>query len=200
MIDSDRLHTPGSDRFRPDDGPGETALVVIDVQQKLVPAMDVAHYTRFIKGLRTLMEVARLKEWKIVATEQYPQGLGPTIPEVQAGLDAAKAAAPLAKVCFSACGAEGFLNRLGDQTRTVVVAGMEAHVCVLETALDLLRAGKRVLVPWDAVASRREEDRTTALDLLRQAGAVVTSSETIAFQAVKRAGTAEFKAVAAKVR
>ncbi len=190
---------PDVARFRPEDGP-RTALVVIDVQQKLAPAMDAGHYPRFLKAARTLVEVARLKGWRVVATEQYPQGLGRTIPEISGELAAAGAGAPVEKVAFSACGAEGFADRLGADARTVVLAGMEAHVCVLETALDLLGSGRRVLVPWDAVASRREEDRATALELHRAAGAVVTSSETIAFQAVKRAGTPEFKAVAARVR
>ena len=181
--------------FRP--APDGTALVVIDIQQKLAPAMDPAAGARVLKAARTLLELARLRKWRVVATEQYPQGLGPTLPELVAELGGE---APLAKTCFSACGAEGFRDRLGADTRSAVVIGMEAHVCVLETALDLMAAGVRVFVPWDAVASRREEDRTTALEQLRAAGAVVTSSETLAFQALGKADTPEFKAISARVR
>jgi nicotinamidase-related amidase len=181
--------------FRP--APGATALVVIDIQQKLAPAMDAAAGPRVLKAARTLLELARQKGWPVVATEQYPQGLGPTIPELAAELGGA---APLPKTCFSACGAEGFQDRLGAGTRSAVVIGMEAHVCVLETALDLLSSGVRVFIPWDGVASRREEDRTTALEQLRAAGAVITSSETLAFQALGKAGTPEFKAISARVR
>jgi nicotinamidase-related amidase len=186
--------------FRPPDG--ATALVVVDVQEKLAPAMDPAALSRLVKATRTLLEVARQRRWPVVATEQYPQGLGRTLPEIAVELAAIDARPPLAKTTFSACGAEGFLERLGGalETRAAVVVGMEAHVCVLETALDLLARDLRVFVPWDAVASRREEDRTTALHLLRQAGAVVTSSESLAFQAVGRAGTPEFKAIAGRVR
>jgi nicotinamidase-related amidase len=185
--------------FRPAEG--ATALVIVDIQAKLAPAMDAGHYPRFLKATRTLLEVARQKRWPVIATEQYPQGLGATIPEVADELRSLSAAEPLPKTCFSACGAEGFGERLESAgARAAVVVGMEAHVCVLETALDLLAAGKTVFVPWDGVASRREEDRTRALDLLREAGAVVTSSETLAFQSIGRAGTPEFKAISARVR
>jgi nicotinamidase-related amidase len=180
--------------FRP--APDGTALVVVDIQQKLAPAMEAAAGARVLKAARTLLELARLQKWRVVATEQYPQGLGPTLPELAAELGGA---APLAKTTFSACAADGFKGRLGD-ARAAVVIGMEAHVCVLETALDLLAAGVRVFVPWDGVASRREEDRTTALEQLRAAGAIVTSSETLAFQALGKAGTPEFKAISARVR
>lgn len=181
--------------FRP--SPEGTALIVVDIQQKLAPAMDAAAGARVLKAARTLLELARLQRWRVVATEQYPQGLGPTIPELASELGGAT---PLAKTCFSACGAEGFRDRLGLETTSAVVIGMEAHVCVLETALDLMASGVRVFVPWDGVASRREEDRTTALEQLRAAGAVVTSSETLAFQALGKAGTPEFKAISARVR
>lgn len=176
------------------------ALVVVDFQQKLAAAMDAGQLPRCLKAARTLLELARLKGWRVVATEQYPQGLGGTVPEIAEDLAAAGAQAPLAKTAFSACGADGFADRLGAGTRAAVLVGMEAHVCVLETALDLLGRGVQVFVPWDGVASRREEDRVTALDLLRRAGAVVTSSETLAFQALGRAGTPEFKAISARVR
>jgi len=184
-------------RFRPP--AGATALAVIDIQARLMPAMDAAHAPRFMKGARTLLELARVRGWRAVATEQYPQGLGPTIPEIRADLDAAKAGPAIEKVAFSACGAAEFRERLGGAA-AVVVVGVEAHVCVLETALDLLGDGRTVFVPWDAVASRREEDRHTALELLRKAGAIISSSETIAFQALGRAGTPEFKAVSARIR
>lgn len=176
-----------------------TALIVIDVQAKLAPAMEPEALKRCLRSTRILLETARQKRWPVIATEQYPQGLGPTLPEVAADLAAIEAPPPLAKTCFSACGADGFGDRLGGVAAAVVV-GMEAHVCVLETALDLLGQGVRVFVPWDGVASRREEDRTTALEQLRAAGAVVTSSETLAFQMLKRAGTPEFKAISARVK
>jgi nicotinamidase-related amidase len=178
---------------------GKTALVLIDVQAKLAPAMDAEAQKRLVRAARILIETARQAKWPIVATEQYPQGLGPTIPEIAGELAAADAGAPIAKVCFSACGADEFAARLRGAEAAVLV-GMEAHVCVLETALDLLGRGVRVFVPWDGVASRREEDRKAALDMLRGAGAVVTTSESLAFQMLKKAGTPEFKAISARVK
>jgi len=188
---------PPSDLRLPESG---VALVIVDIQEKLAPAMDAAALARTLKAARTLLEVARQRAWRVVVTEQYPQGLGRTLPELAAEIAALDTAPALAKTAFSACGAEGFAGRLGDGTRAAVVVGMEAHVCVHETALDLLSRGVAVFVPWDGVASRREEDRATALAALREAGARITSSETLAFQSVGRAGTPEFKAIAARVR
>jgi nicotinamidase-related amidase len=189
---------PARPLFRPPEG-AATALVVVDIQQRLAPAMDEAALGRVRRAARILAETARQKGWRVIATEQYPQGLGPTLPDIASEVAAAGGEAPLSKVAFSACGADGFKSRMSGASAAVII-GMEAHVCVLETALDLVREGVRVFVPWDGVASRREEDRTTALELLRQAGAAVTSAETLAFQALGRAGTPEFKAISARVR
>ncbi len=185
--------------LRPADG--ETALVVVDIQERLVPALDPEHRPRFLRAAANLVALAALRRWPIVTTVQYPKGLGATVPEIARELEAAQAAPPLEKVAFSACRAEGFWERLAAAgARAAIVAGAEAHVCVLETVLDLRERGLRVLVPWDAVASRREEDRRVALELARAAGAVVTSSETIAFQALGRAATPEFKAFSARLK
>jgi nicotinamidase-related amidase len=179
---------------------GACALVVIDIQEKLAPAMETAALNRCLRAARTLLEVARWKKWRVVATEQYPKGLGKTIPEIVPELSELGGLPALEKTAFSAAGADGFAERLGPEVKAAVLVGMEAHVCVHETALDLLGRGLTVFVPWDGVASRREEDRSTALASLREAGAIITSSETLAFQAAGRAGTAEFKAISARVR
>ena len=190
-------HPPAA--LRPPEG-GAAALVVIDIQEKLAPAMDGAAFARCHRAVRTLVEVARWKKWRVVATEQYPKGLGRTIPDLASDLAEVGAGPALEKTAFSACGAEGFAERLGPDVTAAILVGMEAHVCVHETALDLLARGLAVFVPWDGIASRREEDRANALASLRQAGAIVTSSETLAFQAAGRAGTPEFKAISARVR
>jgi nicotinamidase-related amidase len=178
-----------------------TALVVIDIQERLAAALAPEHAPRFTRAAANLVALAAARRWPILPTVQYPKGLGPFIPEIARELEAAGSPPPLEKVDFSAWRAPGFADRLAATgARAAVVSGAEAHVCVLETALDLLGQGIRVFVPWDAVASRREEDRKIALDLARAAGAVVTSSETLIFQALGRAGTPEFKALAPRVR
>lgn len=185
--------------LRPRDG--ETALVVVDIQEKLVSAMDPAHAPRFVKAAANLIALAGARRWPIVAALHYPRGLGPYIPEIRRELEAAGAPAPLEKVDFSACRAAGFAERFGASgARAAVVVGVEAHVCALETTLDLLARGVRVFFPWDAVASRCDEDRKVALELARAAGAVVTSSETLIFQVLGRAGTPEFKAFAPRLK
>ncbi|GIW72187.1 MAG: hydrolase [Planctomycetota bacterium] len=183
--------------LRPD-GPG-TALIVIDVQERLFAAMEAARRPRFLKAVTNLVALARAVEWPIVLTEQYPQGLGPTVPELRAELEGARACQRLEKLCFSACAADGFGQALGE-AEAAVLCGMEAHICVLETALDLLGAGRRVFVPWDGVLSRERRDQEAALDMLRAAGAIVTSSETVAFQVMKRAGTPLFRQLAPRLR
>lgn len=179
--------------------PERTALLVVDIQEKLMPAMAAAQQPVVEKAVSVLAALARRAGWPVLVTEQYPQGLGRTLPALRAQLEEAGAAAPLEKMTFSACGAQGFAERLGD-VEAVVLAGMESHVCVLETALDLRARGYRVYVPWDAVASRREEDRHTGLELMRAAGALVTSSETLVFQHLKEAGSEAFKDLARRLR
>jgi nicotinamidase-related amidase len=185
--------------FRAKDG--ETALVAVDIQERLFAAIDPAHARRFLKAAANLIALAALRRWPIIAAVQYPKGLGPIVPEIARELEAAGAAPPIEKLDFSACRASGFAARLLESgAKAAVIAGIEAHVCVLETVLDLCARNFRVFVPWDAVASRCEEDRRVALDLMRAAGAIVTSSETIVFQALGRAGTPEFKAFAPRLK
>lgn len=192
---------------------GGTALVVIDIQERLFPALcatieDVHQGTlegerrmAFLKAATNLVAFAGLRGWPIIPTLQYPKGLGEFVEQIARELDRTRAFPTIEKVEFSAYRAPLFPERLAESgARAVVLAGCEAHVCVLETALDLIEHGFRVFVPWDAVASRREEDRRTALELLRSAGAVVTSSETLIFQALGRAGTADFKAIAPRLK
>lgn len=170
-----------------------SALAVVDVQERLFPAMAAAHQPTVVKAIRVLAALAREASWPVLVTEQYPKGLGRTLPELAEALG--RSAAPIEKLTFSAARAPGVLERLGD-AQAVVVTGIEAHVCVLETVLDLLEHGLRVFVPWDAVASRREEDRSTALALMRRAGATITSSETLVFQLLGEAGGPAFKRLA----
>jgi nicotinamidase-related amidase len=172
-----------------------SALVVIDVQERLVPA--VADPAALVQNILRLVRGAHLLHVPVLATEQYPHGLGPTVPDVSAELRDP----PFEKTAFSACGVESFLPAL--QAKGVVsaiVCGIEAHVCVLQTSLDLLAAGFQVFVVADAVASRAPANRHIALDRMRAAGAEIVSTEMVLFEWLGRAGTPEFKAVQALVK
>jgi len=161
--------------------------VVVDVQEAFRPA--VLDFERVAHNAAVLIEGANALGVPVVATEQYPKGLGRTVPEVAKHLDGAE---PLEKVCFSAADAEGFDLEGREQA---LVCGIEAHVCVSQTALDLLDRGLEVHVASDAVTSRTEENRDVGLRKLERAGAVVTSVETALFELLGAAGSEEFKTV-----
>lgn len=168
----------------------DTALVVIDVQDKLLAKMPTA--ASLVRNVAFLVDAANELGVPVLATEQYPKGLGPTTAELARRLPAD----PPAKTTFSCCGAAGFLADLRTRGRpNVVLAGMEAHVCVLHTALDLIDAGFTVFLPADAIASRRELDHAVALRRLERAGAVPTTAETVVFEWVGDAAHPQFKAV-----
>ena len=168
--------------------PERAALVVIDVQEafrKAIPTFDdVARATG------TLIEGAKAIGIPVVATEQYPKGLGRTVPEVADRLP--DGATPLEKVVFSAAGADGFELDGRDQA---LVCGIETHVCVNQTVLDLLAEDVEVHVAEDAVGSRAESNRRLGLHKMERAGATVTSVETALFELLGRAGTDRFKQV-----
>jgi nicotinamidase-related amidase len=175
---------------------GSTVLLVIDIQERLAAAM--AEREKVVANAGHLIATAKLLEVPVVLTEQYPKGLGPTVPELRATLEPAAA---VEKMTFDCCGEPAFGPALGRTGRaTVVVCGMETHICVLQTVLGLLAGGKTVHVAADAVCSRNPENSRVALELMRDAGAVVTCTETVMFQLLARAGTPEFKAIQARIR
>jgi nicotinamidase-related amidase len=161
-----------------------TALVVVDVQEGFRP---YATFDEVAGAVGRLVEGARILDVPVVATEQYPKGLGHTAPEV--GLDGDHV---VEKTVFSAVRADGF--DLQGRTQAVV-CGIEAHVCVSQTVHDLLDQGVEVHVPADAVGSRKPVDYERALPRLEKAGAVVTTVEAALLELCERAGTPEFKAV-----
>jgi hypothetical protein len=166
-----------------------SVLVVIDVQDKLLVKLPTA--ATLVRNAAFLLDVAALLGIPARATEQYPKGLGPTTPEL-----ARRLPSPLpAKTAFSCCGAGTFLEELEMLRRpNVVLAGMETHVCVAQTALDLLHAGLHVFLAVDALGSRFAIDHDTALRRLEQAGAVLTTAEAVGFEWVADAAHAQFKA------
>ena len=162
-------------------------LLVIDMQEafRRLPGFDA-----IARGSATLAQGASALGVPVVVTEQYPKGLGKTVPEVADALP--NGVHPLDKVVFSAPEADGF--DLGGRDQALV-CGIEAHVCVNQTTLDLLAAGVEVHVASDAVGSRFDSNKQVGLHRMERAGAVITSVETALFELVGRAGTDEFKQI-----
>jgi nicotinamidase-related amidase len=179
------------DRLDPKSG----LLLVVDVQERLAAAMPQAAMDRLLAGAAVLLESARLLGVPVVVSEQYPKGLGPTVAPIAQRL-AAMGVTPIDKMSFDACSELRIARAIGSAApRSVVVAGMETHICVFQTARELVRLGYDVHVASDAVASRREEHRERGLELCERAGAYATPVETIAFDWLGRAGSDEFKAI-----
>ncbi len=170
-------------------------LMVVDVQEKLIPVM--SNWATTEKYCKAAIGAARELGLPVLATEQYPKGLGSTVLSIRELLPEA----PLVKMAFS-CGADPEIRKALAATgrKQVVIVGIEAHVCVDQTTRDLLEQGYEVFVCADAVTSRFEEHRRVALDGMRAMGAVVTSAETCIFDLLQLCGTPEFKRVSPLVR
>ena len=168
------------------------ALVVVDVQEAFRPA--VMEFDEVASGVAKLIQGAKALGVPVVATEQYPKGLGKTVPEVAEPLGDVE---PIEKVCFSAAEADDFDLSGREQA---LLCGIESHVCVSQTAHDLLDRGVEVHVAADAVSSRTRENRDIGLHKMERSGAVITSVETALFELVGAAGTDEFKTVQALVK
>ena len=164
------------------------ALVVIDVQEAFRKA--IPDFEDVTRGTAALIDGARAVGIPIVVTEQYPKGLGETVPEVAGRLP--DDVEPIEKVVFSAAAAEGF--DLGGRDQALV-CGIETHVCVNQSVLDLLDQDVEVHVARDAVGSRSADNKELGLHKVERAGAVLTSVETALFELVRRAGTDDFKKV-----
>jgi len=174
----------------------QPVIVVTDVQERLFGAMDAERRDEMVRNLKILLPAARRLGAPVVVTEQYPKGLGHTLPELRVLLDDAP---PLEKTAFSACGAAGFVDRLRElDAAPVILTGIEAHVCVLMTALDLL--GRGIGVSIVAVCSRRPASVDLGLAQARQAGAVITSTETVVFQLLGSSDTEAFREISKLLR
>jgi nicotinamidase-related amidase len=166
-------------------------LLVVDIQERLLPA--VFEQDLILQNTHRLVQGAALLRLPIFVTEQYRKGLGPTVADLASHIPGF---APLEKLTFSAWGAPGLPEAVQAQGLTeVVLCGLETHVCVAQTCLDLLDAGLRPFVVADAVSSRTPENRRFGLERMREAGAILVSAEMILFELLERAGTEEFKRV-----
>ena len=181
-------------------------LVVIDLQGKLVHL--VHRPAQLLETTRRLMKLAELFSVPVVLTEQYPKGLGPTEASIRTVFDGL--ATPtffLEKTAFGCCGDAGFeplllqaRPGLPTKQRQIVVAGIEAHVCVMQTVLELLGSGQEVHLCWDAVSGRGEEYRRHALDRMAAAGATITNHESVAFEWARDKNHPGFKAISALMK
>ncbi len=174
-----------------------TALVVVDVQERLAPAMNPEVLDKVKGSIRVLIDGVSTLGLPVITTEQYPKGLGRTIPELfpQQGAEA------IEKTTFSCCGEAGFVEALASKgIRTVLLTGMEAHVCVYQTLLDLLRHGFRVHLVRDAICSRSKENYLAALHNAALAGATVTTVEMALFQMLQDANNPHFKKISNLVK
>lgn len=173
----------------------ESVLMVIDIQDRLVRVMEDKDMV--IKNTAILLETSKELDIPVIITEQYPKGLGHTIEEIK---DIKRDVKIFEKNSFTAYIEEVKmeLKKLG--RKKVIIVGMETHVCVLQTARDLLLSGFQVHIVQDAVCSRTKENYENALQIMREMGAVINNTETIAFDLLKVAGTPEFKAISKLIK
>ena len=171
--------------------PERTAVLVVDLQQKLLPA--ISEKERVLRNSLLLLRLARALELPVLLTTQYRKGLGETVPEV---LEAAPDASILDKVAFGCFGSEEFRARLGALGRDqLLVGGIESHICVAQTVLGALERGFEVHVAGDAVGSRAEANRLVGLDRMRVAGATLSSAEMAAYELLARSDGDAFKSM-----
>ncbi len=190
----DRRRLLGYNRVMPDPGsllrPESTALVVIDLQEKLVPA--IAGAQRVLANTEKLLCLAKIMNLKTILTTQYRKGLGETMPAIAelAAVD------PIDKVSFGCLGDEGFCSALRQEIApggTVLLAGIESHVCVMQTALGALQEGYQVHVAADATGSRSEANAALGIERMRSAGAVISSTEMAVYELLGNSRRPEFK-------
>jgi nicotinamidase-related amidase len=172
-------------RLRRDD----TLLLLIDVQERLVPT--IHNHEQVVANCATLAAAASHLQLPIIATEQYPEKLGATV----SAITEAAPLSPISKMKFSACTDQTLQAITATNRKTALVCGIEAHVCVLQSTLDLIENGFTVFVALDAVSSRREENKQSAWERMRAAGVLAASTESAIFELLREAGTPDFKAM-----
>ncbi len=170
----------------------DSRLLIVDMQEKLLPV--IREQETLLRNCEKLVRGAQILGVPVSATEQYPRGLGATVEPLRGLLGPCPE-----KLRFSCCGSLDWIEQQQERPK-VVVAGIEAHVCVQQTVFDLLARGYAVYVPGDAISSRKEWDWAFAVQRMRDAGAVITSSEAVLFEWCEVAGTEEFKQISRLVR
>jgi nicotinamidase-related amidase len=171
--------------------------VVVDVQERLFPHID--DHEQLGKNIEKFVIGMQILNMPIIVTEQYPKGLGTTIPPLQIAL--ADYYSPMEKMSFSCSGEREFMDSLENLGRKqILIVGIETHVCVLQTALDLRSAGYRPVVMEDCVSSRRSNDKHVAIERMRRAGCIITTMESVLFELCAVAGTETFRNISKLVK
>lgn len=174
----------------------DSVLVIVDIQERLAVVM--SEREKVVSSTLHLIEAARLLSLPIIVTEQYPKGLGPTVNEIREALPSCE---PIEKLTFSCCGEPDFMTALESTgKRKLILCGMETHVCVLQTCIGSLRERYVVHAVGDAICSRSKENYKTGIEFMRDAGAVITCTETVLFQLLEKAGTEEFRTIAKRIK
>ena len=173
--------------------PQNSALVVIDVQEKLMNVMP--RRAELIGAIQRLMGAARILQIPTLVTAQYIKGVGPVCSEITEATQVGTPVPPIEKLAFSCCGSEEFMRAVKDLRRQrIILCGIEAHVCVQQTAIDLMK-DYFVYVVADAICSRHRHDHKVAVERLRDCGAVITTVESAVFELLRQAGTDQFKQI-----
>lgn len=177
---------------------GRSQLLIIDIQEKLGTAMPSKVLNRIIANSGLLLQAASALNIPIIASEQYPRGLGPTVQQVARHFP--ENTRRIEKTAFSCVRAEGFIGLLDSDRPQVIIAGMEAHVCVIQTAMDLAAQGFEPFVIEDAICSRRLENYQNALARMLQGGICVVSAESVIFEWLRDASNPNFKSLSKLLR
>ncbi len=174
----------------------DTVGLIVDMQEKLFPHMQ--QHEELQQSIRTLISGLRVLEVPILLTEQYTKGLGETILPVKEILGDVE---PTEKMCFSCCDEPAFFKELKSmECNNVILAGIETHVCILQTAIDLLDRSFQPIIVADCVSSRKTDDKVIALQRLAKEGAIITTKESILFELCRYAGTDQFKSISKLVK
>ena len=177
----------------------DSVLVVIDIQTKLTSAMPLKVLARLQRNSGLLLTAAKALDIPVIATEQYPQGLGPIEPDITKLLS--DNTAVIEKTCFSCATHQGFMEALQETGRKqVILVGMEAHICILQTAMDLAHQDYSVFAVTDAICSRQRENYETALNRMAAAGINIADAESVAFEWLADSSHEHFKLIASMVK
>lgn len=177
---------------------GLSQLIIVDMQTRLMTAMPNDGMQAAIKNVGILAQASAMLEVPVIITEQYPKGLGNTEPEILALLPVSLK--PVEKLTFSCIAEPKFSRQLTRDRSQVILAGMEAHICVLQTALSLIAANKQVFIAEDAVISRNPANKANAVARMRDAGCIISNTESIVFEWLGKADGDAFKAISKLIR
>lgn len=175
----------------------KSQLAIIDVQTKLCGVMSVVEMQVVANNISILLQTANRLQVPVIVTEQYPQALGETIPEISQHFIGIK---PIEKTVFSAYAEPRFKAQCQRDKSQIILAGLEAHICVLQTALDLMAQGKQVIVVEDAVLSRNANNKRNAMMRLAQAGCIIASTESVVFEWLGHAKHEAFKEISKLIK